>query len=207
MYAYGAHVRNEVWRSEESLWKDVTVKSPHNGRGLMNFGLTQMAKGNSLAAYDYFQRATIYTPNYSVLEINLGVAAGQLNRDAEAEQHFRRGITLAPEESQSYSFYGQWLQRRGRIPEAISILTRSAALNPADLAPRSTLMLIYSQQSDWIHLQQVADEVLAVVPGDTGALRYAEVARNGRTALPRMQLGATAVPTAETYVDLSLTQY
>src|SRR5262249_47131678 len=87
---YGAHLRNEVWHSEESLWQDVTLKSPHNGRGLMNYGLTQMSKGNSTAAYDYFQRAALYTPNYSLLEVNLGLAAGELSRDAEAEQHFRR---------------------------------------------------------------------------------------------------------------------
>ena len=52
--AYGAHARNVVWRSEESLWLDVTEKSPHNGRGLMNYGLTQMTKGNIGGAYDYF---------------------------------------------------------------------------------------------------------------------------------------------------------
>jgi hypothetical protein len=40
---YGAHRRNEVWRTEESLWRDVTVKSPANGRGLMNYGLALMA--------------------------------------------------------------------------------------------------------------------------------------------------------------------
>ena len=37
--ASGIYQRNRVWRDEESLWHDVTVKSPHNGRGLMNYGL------------------------------------------------------------------------------------------------------------------------------------------------------------------------
>jgi tetratricopeptide (TPR) repeat protein len=206
VYAYGAHVRNQVWHSDESLWQDVTVKSPHNGRGLMNYGQTQMAKGNLQAAYDYFQRAAIYSPNYSILEINLGVAAGELNRDAEAEQHFRRAITLAPEESQSYFFYGRWLQRRGRVPEAISILIKAAALNPADLAPRSILMLLYVQQSDWVHLKQVADEVLSVVPRDPGALRYAELARKGRAEVPGTQSVAAAA-TAESHLNLSLEYY
>jgi hypothetical protein len=38
-YAYGVHRRNEVWRSEETLWLDDVQKSPHNGRGLMNYAL------------------------------------------------------------------------------------------------------------------------------------------------------------------------
>jgi tetratricopeptide (TPR) repeat protein len=130
-YAYGTYERNEVWRSEESLWFDVTQKSPHNGRGLMNYGLALMAKGNVSAAYDYFQRAMAFTPNYSTLEINLGVATGALHRDAEAEEHFRRAIALAPQDSQSYSFFGRWLQGRSRIPEAIAMLNRAGELNPS----------------------------------------------------------------------------
>ena len=42
--------RNEVWRSDESLWRDVTIKSPRNGRGLMNYGLTLMENGDSRGA-------------------------------------------------------------------------------------------------------------------------------------------------------------
>ena len=44
-HAYGTFQRNIVWNSEETLWLDVTKKSPKNGRGLMNYGLTQMEKG------------------------------------------------------------------------------------------------------------------------------------------------------------------
>jgi Flp pilus assembly protein TadD len=176
--AYGTHLRNEVWRTEESLWKDVTVKSPRSGRGLMNYGLTQMEKGDALAAYHYFEQAAVYTPNYWTLEINRGVAAGELHRDPEAERHFRRAITLAPGNSQSYSFYGRWLQRRGRAPEALSILSKGAALNAADLDPRYTLMLVYSQRSDWAQVQQVANQVLRAAPRDAEALRYCEMARN-----------------------------
>ena len=72
-YGYGAHRRNAVWHDEESLWRDDVQKSPHNGRGLMIYGLTQMNKGDYAAALDYFTRALALTPNYATLEINLGV--------------------------------------------------------------------------------------------------------------------------------------
>lgn len=38
LYGYGTHERNKVWRTDETLWKDVTEKSPKNARGLMNYG-------------------------------------------------------------------------------------------------------------------------------------------------------------------------
>ena len=46
-----------VWRTEESLWLDATIKSPDNGRGLMNYGVIQMSKGNYRVADEYFERA------------------------------------------------------------------------------------------------------------------------------------------------------
>jgi tetratricopeptide (TPR) repeat protein len=203
-YAYGTHVRNEVWRTEESLWHDVTEKSPRNGRGLMNYGLTQLSKGNTIVANNYFEQAAALMPNYSTLEINRGVALGVLRRDAEAEQHFRRAMTLAPADSQPYFFYGRWLQGQGRTPEAISILSRSAAINPADLDPRYSLMAIYAQQSNWASLKGVADEVLHLAPGDAEARRYFAMAQNANASVTTAEQLAGAQPTAENYVNLSL---
>ena len=51
-YAAGTYQRNRIWRNEESLFYDVTIKSPANGRGLMNYGLTQMEKGETQKALD-----------------------------------------------------------------------------------------------------------------------------------------------------------
>ncbi|NLA25378.1 MAG: tetratricopeptide repeat protein, partial [Bacteroidales bacterium] len=65
--AYGVYQRNKVWSSDESLWYDVTVKSPNNGRGLMNYGLSQMKKGNYEIAHEYFTKALQLSPYYSYL--------------------------------------------------------------------------------------------------------------------------------------------
>ena len=45
VYAAGARHRNAVWHDEESLWRDDISKSPHNGRGLMIYGLTRLNQG------------------------------------------------------------------------------------------------------------------------------------------------------------------
>ena len=67
-YLHGGTIqRNRVWNTEESLWRDVAEKSPRNGRGLMNYGLTLMNRGDYADALDYFTRALAFTPNYMVL--------------------------------------------------------------------------------------------------------------------------------------------
>jgi Flp pilus assembly protein TadD len=137
--ALGTRHRNEVWRTDESLWHDVTVKSPHNGRGLMNYGLTQMTKGDARRALDYFERALAYNPAYSTLEINLGIANGLLNRDATAERHFLRALQLAPGDPISHYFYARWLNQKGRSPEAAIHAQQASAGNPDYLAARALI--------------------------------------------------------------------
>jgi Tfp pilus assembly protein PilF len=88
-HAYGTHQRNKVWHTAESLWHEVTKKSPGNGRGLMNYGLSQMAKGNYPEAQEYFDKALVLTPYYSTLHINLAVLKGAMNLPEEADRYFK----------------------------------------------------------------------------------------------------------------------
>jgi protein O-mannosyl-transferase len=138
-YAYGVRQRNNVWHTEETLWLDDVLKSPHNGRGLMNYGLTQMEKGNYNVALDYFQRALVFTPNYPTLEINLGVVNGAINNHTQAEQHFLRAISLAPNDYQAHFYYGRWLFQTGRSVQAIQQLESATRLNPSHLESRDLL--------------------------------------------------------------------
>jgi tetratricopeptide (TPR) repeat protein len=152
IYGYGAHVRNRVWRSEESLWLDDVEKCPHNGRGLMNYGLTQLSRGRSQSALDSFERALRYTPNYAALELNLGIANGALHRTPQAEAHFQRALLLAPADDQTHFFYGRWLYQIGRLAESVSQLERAVRLNPERLESRDQLALAYMQAGDdWIN--------------------------------------------------------
>lgn len=167
--AHGTWLRNIVWHNEETLWYDVTLKSPRNGRGLMNYGLTQMEKGDYVRALSYFTRALEFSPDYYVLEINLGIANGALNNDVEAERHFARSIELAPQDAQALYFYASWLRDRGRYTEAIQNLNYNIENNPAYLDARYLLMWIYHDLGDNYALQQTANALLAQFPSDAVA--------------------------------------
>ena len=181
-YAWGAHTRNAVWRNEESLWRDDVEKSPHNGRGRMIYGLALMRKGDEAAALDQFEQALIYTPNYSTLEINLGVVNGALAdrgdpaRSAEAERHFLRAISLAPSDDLPHAFYAQWLDAHGRSREAIDQLKTAIALNPQRPMPRELLVAAYRHAGEIEAAQRAAHESLAVAPGDS-AIRNEQYAQ------------------------------
>lgn len=169
--AVGTIVRNRTWRTEESLWLDVTRKSPNNGRALMNYGLTQMAKGNFTAARNSFDRAALLTPNYATLEINQGIVSSALADHADAQRHFRRALELQDSPDSRY-FYGRWLIDQGRSVEAIVHLSRAIALSPASMEPRNLLMSVYLAGGDMQRLQQLARETLAIVPSNELAARW-----------------------------------
>ena len=170
--AYATHQRNEVWRTEETLWRDVTQKSPRNGRGHMNYGLTQMSKGDFNAALASFQRALPLTPNYSLLHINLGIAEGALGRDSDAERDFGQALALAPNDSQSYYYYARWLFERGRTPQATVLLETGIQKNPSDMQSRMLLLQVYSKQGVYGKLDALLAQSLRIAPNDPDLLRF-----------------------------------
>src|SRR5207237_9819011 len=95
-HAIGTHDRNRVWLSEETLWADVVSKSPSNGRGLMNYGLSQMQHGRYARAKALFTKAQTLAPNYPVLEVNLGLVSAAMGDELAAERHFARALQLEP---------------------------------------------------------------------------------------------------------------
>ena len=130
--AFGTRQRNLVWRTEESLWLDATIKSPDNGRGLMNYGVIQMSKGNYPVASEYFERALRFTPHYAYLHVNLGVLKAAVGQPAEAERHFREALQDDPNNPVSYTHFARWLTSVGRTEEARLFAERAVELSAAD---------------------------------------------------------------------------
>jgi len=208
--AYGIHQRNKVWRNEESLWYDVTIKSPLNGRGLMNYGLTQMGKGNYTAADTYFQKASQYLPYYNTLFINIAILKGATGKPDEAEANFIKAKNLSPNTFDSYVFYARWLKQVNRVNEARLMAEKALQLNPYSLMALNILMSSYNALGMWDKLVNTSNQYLALAPGDTTAITFLEA---GKTYNPVVEMGTaasnsnTTTLTAANYLDQSLTYY
>lgn len=172
-HVIGTRARNETWRTEESLWKDTAEKSPGNGRALMNYGLTQMAAGRYAIAKSYFERASVFNPNYSTLQINLGVVDDALGMRESAEDHFRKAISLK-DDADGHYFYGRWLSQNGRGPEAVAHLSRALVLAPGSAEVRSLIMRLDAARGADQELRTVARQSLAIDPADAAAVAYAK---------------------------------
>lgn len=129
-HAFGTHKRNEVWSSAESLWKDVTVKSPGNARGWMNYGNALMGRAEFNSALECYNKALTIWPAYSYLHINLGILKGAMGMPDDAEQHFRNALDYGPGNPEGYYYYARWLNETGRVNEAQDILARGLVISP-----------------------------------------------------------------------------
>jgi len=136
--AYGTYQRNEVWDNDESLWYDVTIRSPKNGRGLMNYGLTEMKKGNLESAISYFELAT-HTGygRHPYLYINLGIAKNSLatqRKDPalkqEAERYLREAARIGYNYPECHYHLGNWLAANGKVDEAMGELNKALEQSP-----------------------------------------------------------------------------
>ncbi|HEY6070569.1 MAG TPA: tetratricopeptide repeat protein, partial [Chthoniobacterales bacterium] len=145
--AFATFQRNKVWRTEESLWRDVTIKSPKNSRGLMNYGNTLMAKGDYNGARDYFHRALALAPQYSVLFVNMAIAEDATKQTALAEQHFKEAMRLAPGSPDSYTYYARYLIAHGRAEQAEAFVRSALSISPTDVTARDLLARIDQQQT------------------------------------------------------------
>jgi tetratricopeptide (TPR) repeat protein len=117
-HSLGVKQRTQVWSSGESLWHDVTIKSPGNGRGLMNYGNALMAKGDYAGAIKYFTKAKEQWPYYSYIYTNLGVVYGATNKATDAEANFKYSLQLNNTNPETFYYYGMFLRQQKRYEEA-----------------------------------------------------------------------------------------
>src|SRR5262249_32114924 len=147
--AAGAYSRNNVWRTEESLWRDSTIKNPDNGRAWLGYGDAMYSRGDYVSAVSYLERALALAPYDANIEIALAKAYDATGRDSDAARHFQRAIGLAPGVWRTYAFYGGWLKDKGRLQESQAQLEAAVRMDADVVTAREMLMEVYVRQLNW----------------------------------------------------------
>ena len=206
-HAYGTFQRNKVWKNERTLWHDVTLKSPGNARGLMNYGLALMSEGDIRGALGYFERGLALSPNYAYLHINIAIARDALGERTAAEEHFTKALKCDPGYFGCYFYYARFLHRHSLPERALPLLIKAVELSPSFSEARYLLMRIHAQQHDWKALGAVVEETLKLSPEDTAATAYREVVINSADPLRAQELATKIDPTPDNYLWLSVAYY
>lgn len=202
-YGYGVHERNKVWKTDESLWRDVTEKSPNNGRGWMNYGLTLMGKGDYTNADYCYQQALSKTPRYYILHINIGILKEATGNPAAAEPYFKNALEYGPNYVEPYYYYARHLLHAKRIDEAVIYCEKGLQIFSGHLYSRYLLMDIYNYAQNWPKLKEAAQATLAIYPNDAKAQSMLALAINPASGVAPVPAKATAVD----FLNQSLAYY
>ncbi|MCG2687026.1 tetratricopeptide repeat protein, partial [Candidatus Parcubacteria bacterium] len=195
--ALGTYNRNKVWHTSESLWYDVVQKNPQHARGLMNYALSQMQKGRLETAQYYLEKAAPLAPLYPYLKINLAIVKEYLGNPQDAETYFKQALILGPNHQETLYCYADFLNRQGRKPEAIKMLYRLLKTSPSYLKTYYLLMDIYSHQHDIIHLSEIAEKILKIIPNDPTTLQYLAKTQDLNVELEKARIQVEENPTVE----------
>jgi len=206
--AWGTWQRNKIWATEESLWKDVTIKSPGNGRGQMNYGLILMGRGDYPGAESYFEKGLQRWPYYSYLHINMGILKEAEGKPQEAESFLKNGILNSQGTNpEGFFYYARFLKNQKRYPEALQYLKKLFQLTDAHINGHYLQMEILQETEDYPALKEAALQTLSVSANDVTAQYYLNIAETGHSKLDELVSETKARPTAEGWLNLSLTYF
>lgn len=202
--AYGVFQRNKVWKTDLSLWHDVTVKSPGNSRGHMNYGLALMESGDYDNAEIYFNKSLEKLPNYATLQINMAILQNAKGNKTEAESRFKKALAINENLHSSWFFYGRFLFEEWRFGEAIKSYSKVLELSPNYRNTKEMLMKCYHHTGNWEELQKLAGSILNADPNNAMAKSYMEISLTKKSIFSELEAEIAKAPTAEKYLDLSL---
>jgi tetratricopeptide (TPR) repeat protein len=194
-HTIATHNRNKVWQTNETFWASVVRSSPHNGRGLMNYGLARMSNGDLVEARDYFRRALVFAPNYPSLHVNLGIVSDALGDSLNAESWYTRALALDTGFVLGHVYYARYLLHHAHGPEAIPQLETALRQSAGELDARHLLMELYAARGDTVKLSRLIAETRIIMPTDPVAQRYSATRNSvpGRTSAQWAAAGLAAI--------------
>lgn len=155
-----------------------------DGVGCARRGLHHAARGELVAASEWFGRAVALLPGDSATWCNLGNTLRLLGRLDEAADALARAVALRPDCPDSAGNLGLVLGQQGRHDEAIAAHRRAVALDPTRAAGRHHLGVALTEAGRHAEALAEFDAALARAPGLVEARNFRGVAlhRLGRHA-------------------------
>ncbi len=146
--AAAAHSRNEVWKSDETLWRDTVSKSPEKARPRNNLGIALFREGKTGEALVEYRLAVRFDPGYAEARTNLGIALASDGRLDEAIDELRSAARIDPSSYRPRYNLGVVYRMAGRRAEAIAAFENTLLLEPGFEEAREDLRALRSEEME-----------------------------------------------------------
>ncbi|MBI4823723.1 MAG: tetratricopeptide repeat protein [Nitrospirae bacterium] len=137
------YLRNAVWGSEISLWKDVVRKSPKKAMAHYNLGIVYYEQGLIDKAIEQYQIAISLKPDYAEAYNNLGLVYYGKGLPDKAIEQYQIALRLKPDYAEAYNNLGMAYGVKGLIDKAIEQYQIAISLKPDYAEAYYNLGIIY----------------------------------------------------------------
>ncbi len=141
LLAAGTLSRNEVWRSDLSLWSDAAREEPLSAAAQEYLGHALLASGDASGAIPALTRALALDPAHHEARLDLASALASTGNAAEATRAAELAVTERPANASAHTVLGYALSVSGRFSEAAAAYERALELDPSAAAAHNGLAI------------------------------------------------------------------
>lgn len=176
-----SHQRNNVWKTDLTLWNDVIEKSPDKARPYFNRALAYESTNAIQQAIADYTRAIEINPAYTNAWSNRGLAHLKLGQFDQAIADNQKALEVKPTYAPAYGNLGLVYDEVGQFDKAIEAYSKAIALDDKSPVTYSNRGITYGKMGQWDKSIADFDKALELNPG------YQEAINNRATAVRLMQ--------------------
>ena len=142
-------VRNQDYRSAESLWRVTVAAQPENARAQTSLGCALAEAGQPLEALAHLEEAVRLMPGYPDAHFNLGNFLFRQGALLAALEHCEAAVRLRPGYFEAYFVLGGVLDRLDRRKEALERYGMAWRIHPDDPGLNEEMGNVLMREKRW----------------------------------------------------------
>jgi tetratricopeptide (TPR) repeat protein len=138
--------RNNVWKTELTLWQDTVSKSPEKARPRNNLATAYIKIAEYDKALVELLRAIVLNPDSAAAYENMSKAYARKGAYDLALAAAQKAVELAPNQASAYDAVAEAYRHSGKRDLAVKNFNKALSLNPSHLSARNNLGLILAEE-------------------------------------------------------------
>ncbi|MCB0804397.1 MAG: tetratricopeptide repeat protein [Bacteroidales bacterium] len=212
IYSFATYARNESWRTQYSIWKDVAEKSPGKFRPWYNLGKIALDDGKYSEAVSYLKNSLRLDPDAANAWYNLGLGFEKIGQAEEAKNAYLRSVELDSTFVKGLNNLGNFYISEKQYDKALELLEKAYQVNSKHIPVLQNLGIAYYYNGEYDKAIQINLEQLEINPRD--AIMYTSIGKSYMfkkeytKAISAIQKGIELNPDLpNVYVDLGSCYY
>jgi tetratricopeptide (TPR) repeat protein len=164
-----AHLRNRVYESELTVWRDSAQKAPGNAEACALTASLLIGAGRSSEAREYYVRAMLLGPENAIVNACYGEILMWARDYDPAYRHLSKAVKLAPRHGEIQTAMGDLLLEIGDYRGAVEHYQRAMELGVDPLETQANLAAAMAGSGQFVAAERLCREILSRQPKSPGA--------------------------------------